>query len=136
MPTFTIGRAAKLYGLHRSTLYEAVAKGRVSAGLDGKGHRTIDLSELIRVYGEAPSSARQNPTLETGSQSSDPTHPTDAYTELLAELRLLRGEVRELRESLLRIEHKPPAAEPRSTPTPTPTAAPQSFADLLSSLPE
>lgn len=132
MPTFTIGRAAKLYGLHRSTLYEAVDKGRVSAGLDGKGHRTIDLSEMIRVYGESPSGALQNPTLDAGSPPSDPTRPTDAYSELLEELRLLRGEVRELRESLLRIEHKPTAPEPRSAPT----AAPQSFADLLASIPE
>lgn len=132
MPTFTIGRAAKLYGLHRSTLYEAVDKGRVSAGIDGKGHRTIDLSEMIRVYGEPPSAARQNPTLEAGSQPSDPTRPTDAYSELLEELRLLRGEVRELRESLLRLEHKPAATAPRSAPT----VAPQSFADLLASIPE
>ncbi|MDP2323103.1 MAG: hypothetical protein Q8N51_03630, partial [Gammaproteobacteria bacterium] len=69
--------------MHRSTLYEAVDKGRVSAGIDGKGHRTIDLSEMIRVYGEPPSGTLQNPTLEAGSPPGDPTRPTDAYSELL-----------------------------------------------------
>ena len=52
MAKLTIGRMAKLYGLHRSTLHEAVSKGRVTAGLDGKGQKVIDLSEMIRVYGE------------------------------------------------------------------------------------
>lgn len=52
MPALTIGRMAKLYGLHRSTLYEAIEKGRVTAGHNGKKQRVIDLSEMIRVYGE------------------------------------------------------------------------------------
>lgn len=43
MPALTIiGHMAKLYGLHRPMLPEAVAKGRVSAGFDGKRHRVID----------------------------------------------------------------------------------------------
>lgn len=45
---------AKLYGLHRSTLYEAVSKGRITAGFNPKGQRVVDLSEMIRVYGEPP----------------------------------------------------------------------------------
>ncbi|MNF50726.1 hypothetical protein D3C84_320280 [compost metagenome] len=48
----TLGRMAKLYGLHRSTLYEAVSKSLVSAGFDGKGLRVIDRAEMIRRYGD------------------------------------------------------------------------------------
>lgn len=99
MPELTLGRMAKLYGLHRSTLYEAVAKGRVTAGFDGKGQRVIELSEMIRVYGEAPGQPDTHPT------PSPDTHPTpgptpDTYRELLDELRALREEVRELREAM------------------------------------
>ena len=63
MAKLTIGRMANLYGLHRSTLHEAVAKGRVTAGLDGKGQKVIDLSEMIRVYGEPQGLALHRPTL-------------------------------------------------------------------------
>lgn len=61
MPAFTLGRLAKLYGMHRSTVYEAVEKGRVSAGLDGKGQKVIDLSEAIRVWGEPPTGQTAKP---------------------------------------------------------------------------
>ena len=62
MAKLTIGRMANLYGLHRSTLHEAVTKGRVTAGLDGKGQKVIDLSEMIRVYGEPSGFTRHSPT--------------------------------------------------------------------------
>lgn len=126
MPVFTIGRAAKLYGLHRSTLYEAVSKGRISTGVDGKGQRVIDLSEMIRVYGEPPGRPDTKP--DTPTPSPD-THQTDTLGPLLDELRLLREEVRELRQAMLRIEHKPPPARPTNT-----TSSGQgvkSFADLV-----
>lgn len=133
MPQLTIGRAAKLYGMHRSTLYEAVAKGRVSAGVDGKGQRVIDLAEMIRRYGEPPGSARQNPT----PVSEAPAVLQDtALQPLLDELRLLREEVAQLRQSLLLLEHRPAAPtaqepEPALEPAPAPA---RSFADLLERL--
>lgn len=123
----TIGRAAKLYGMHRSTLYEAVAKGRVSAGIDGKGQRVIDLAEMIRRYGEPPGSSRQNPTPDAG-----PALPLQdaALQPLIDELRLLREEVAQLREALLVLEHQPEPAAP-SAPAEAPA---KSFADLLARL--
>ena len=131
MPQLTIGRAAKLYGMHRSTLYEAVAKGRVSAGVDGKGQRVIDLAEMIRRYGEPPGSTRQNPT----PAAESPGALQDAALQpLLDELRLLREEVAQLRQALLLIEHRP-AAHPLSEPDALLPAAPAtSFADLLERL--
>jgi len=128
----TIGRMAKLYGLHRSTLYEAVDKGRVSAGVDGKGQRVIDLSEMIRVYGEPPGAALQNPTPATDTHQA---HPTDALQPLLEELRLLREEVAGLRAELRLLEHKPdkpPTVEKGGAQPPSGPA--RSFADLLASL--
>ena len=104
MAKLTIGRMANLYGLHRSTLHEAVAKGRVNAGLDGKGQKVIDLSEMIRVYGEPPGATRHFPT---PTPDTSPTLRLDTLQPLLEELRLLREEVRELRETMRLIEHKP-----------------------------
>lgn len=151
---------AKLYGLHRSTLHEAVAKGRVSAGFDGKGQRVIDLSEMIRVYGEPPGRPTLLPYTQTPEPDSRPTPdqtpdqtPT-GWAEMLAELRLLREEVAGLRQELRLIEWKPDApatATAPAAPQPDPPAvatpalvatgsqqrshapAVQSFADLLSS---
>lgn len=110
MHQLTIGRMAKLYGLHRSTLYEAVEKGRVTAGVDGKGQRVIALSEMIRVYGEPPGQTRQNPTPQA---DADPTPPADALQPLLDELRALREEVKELRQALRLL---PAPAEPPELP--------------------
>lgn len=151
MSKLTLGRMAKLYGLHRSTLYEAVEKGRVSAGFDGKGQRVVDLSEMIRVYGEPP--GRPTPAPDTSTPQPD-THPTPAgWAEMAAELRLLREEVAGLRQELRLIGHdglrprsevetpagdeppvgdNPPVVE---NPLPEKVGQPgaQSFADLLDS---
>lgn len=160
MPELTIGRMAKLYGLHRSTLYEAIEKGRVTTGVNGKGQRVIDLSEMIRRYGEPPGkkeSTRQNPT---PSIDTNPTPPTDTLQPLLDELRAmrelyragleenraLRQEVRELKEVMLRLPspqsmdtppkqpESPPEGEQASTPTEHIPKGRISFADIEAKL--
>ena len=135
MAKLTIGRMANLYGLHRSTLHEAVAKGRVTAGLDGKGQKVIDLSEMIRVYGEPQGVTLHNPTPDPTPQPyTSPTPEMNALHPLIEEVRLLREEIRELRESLRLIEHKPepkPAAKPTSR-----SDEPTTWANLLHALDE
>ena len=133
MAKLTIGRMAKLYGLHRSTVHEAVARGRVTAGLDGKGQKVIDLSEMIRVYGEPEGLPLHRPTLDpTPPPYTSPTPEPDALHPIIEEVRLLREEIRELRESLRLIEHKPepnPAVDNSSKPAEATT-----WANLLNSL--
>ena len=131
MPAFTLGRLAKLYGMHRSTVYEAVEKGRVSAGLDGKGQKVIDLSEAIRVWGEPPTDQTAKPDTRHPAPLADQTYPTDALQPLLEELRLLREEVAGLRAELRLIELKPARKEGGAQP---PSGPASSFADLLASL--
>lgn len=118
MQKLTVGRMAKLYGLHRSTLYEAVSKGRVSTGFDGKGQRVIDLSEMIRVYGEPPGQARQSqtPTPDTSQTPTDSEILTrfDALIELVKEQ---RDELKALREEVHQLRRLP-APEPRADITP------------------
>lgn len=132
MPELTIGRMAKLYGLHRSSLYEAVAKGRVSAGYNAKGQRVIDLSEMIRVYGEAPGSTR-HPTAKKQTASDTPD-----TTSLVNELRALREEIASLRDEVkeLRRLPAPPAqkAEPEASPTSPDLKQRHQFSDLVDAI--
>jgi hypothetical protein len=133
MAKLTIGRMANLYGLHRSTLHEAVAKGRVTAGINGKGQKIVDLSEMIRVYGEPPGSTLHSPT---HTPDISPTPLFDTLHPLLEELRLLREEVRELRETMRLLEHRPKAAplQPPKTATPSLPQEPATWASLFSAL--
>lgn len=150
MSKLTLGRMAKLYGLHRSTLYEAVDKGRVSAGVDGKGQRVVDLSEMIRVYGEPPGGPTPKPDTSTPISDSGPTPA--GWAEMTAELRLLREEVAGLRQELRLLEHRPVGGVLKTEETPQPAMQDepplrehppvgeverpraQTFADLLDSL--
>jgi len=140
MAKLTIGRMAKLYGLHRSTLHEAVAKGRVTAGLDGKGQKVIDLSEMIRVYGEPGNASLQPQTLDpTLTPYTSPTPENTslqiALQPLLEELQLLRSEIHDLRESLRLIEHKPePHSKKDAQPPQASSTEPASWASLLETL--
>lgn len=132
MPAFTLGKLAKLYGMHRSTVYEAVERGRVSAGLNGKDQKVIELSEAIRVWGEPPPDPTAKPDTRHPAAAPDPTPPTDTLNPLLDEIRMLRQEVVQLREALLRIEHKPAPAEP--SPGPAIEAEDNWAADLIEAL--
>lgn len=50
MPYLTLGQAAKECGKQKSTLLNAINKGRISASKDDKGQWQIDPSELFRVF--------------------------------------------------------------------------------------
>lgn len=127
---------AKLYGLHRSSLYQAVDEGRVSVEVNGKGQKVIDLSEMIRVYGEPSGSTRQSPTLLLD------THPTADSTAFATMIEAaitkatapLIAEIASLRESLLRIEYKPTSPPAAKQPEPVKPVHVNSFADLLANL--
>lgn len=51
MAELSLTAAAKAVGIARSTFNEHVAAGKVSVKLSGQGRRTVDTSELLRVYG-------------------------------------------------------------------------------------
>ncbi|NYS62596.1 hypothetical protein [Vreelandella salicampi] len=127
---------AKLYGLHRSTLYEAVAKGRVSAGHDTKGQRVIDLSEMIRVYGEPPSDTRHpTPTRPTAK----PTPDSNALlTELVEINRQQAHQLERMAERIERLESvllRLPAPDRQPTQPDTPEEPHRhKFSDLMDAL--
>lgn len=128
-----------MYGMHRSSIYEAVAKGRVSAGLDAKGQRVIDLSEAIRVWGELPAKPTAKPDTRQAAALAEQTYQTAALQPLIEELRLLREEVAGLRAELRLLEHRPVEAvkpAPDEKKLERTEGAAKNFADLLKALPE
>lgn len=97
---YTITEAAKAYGMARSTIHRAINAGRITAVRRGDGVRVIDLTELIRVWGEPPAPKQAQ---REGNAPDD-----DALRELHRELRALRDEVAALRGELEQQRRLPP----------------------------
>jgi len=118
----TISAAARLYGIHRATLHRHIKAGRVSCVFQPDGSRALDLSELIRAYGEppnAPEAVRQVATPRatgsatpdatggaTPSPDADPALSPDALA-LLDELRGMREELAALRQEVAELRRLP-----------------------------
>jgi len=133
MATLTIGRMAKLYRMHRSSLYQAVDEGRISAGLDGRGQKVIDLSEMLRVYGEPAGLPDTNPTASGSPPDSPTVLPVSRINALLEAVQKLTEEVEQLRAELAEhrlLTHQPAQKVPATKPKPPA----QSFGDLLAGM--
>ena len=115
MAWVTVRQAMKLTGKARSSLYRDMAKGRVSYRSEVDGSRSIDTSELIRVYGELIHD--ETPSRDTRRQGDETGNAV--IQELVSEIKMLRDEVAGLRvemQEMRRIEHKPdPDLSPVST---------------------
>ncbi len=101
----TIPQAAKLYKKHRSTLHRHIDRGVISCAFRGDGVRVIDLSELIRAYGE--------PANKPPEMQPDATAPaTDLQQAMLHELQAMRAELVALRQEVAELRRLPaPAPE-------------------------
>ena len=117
MPLLTLGEAARLCGVPKSTISRAVKSGRLSAGRSEDGSYAIDPAELSRIYDFKPPEASATPATDgapggvaqdaTGvrqrpEQATPPPAADDVALRLAtaeAELRGLRDMVEELRRS-------------------------------------
>lgn len=92
-----ISQAAALYQKSRNTLYQAIQKGILSKDQDG----LLDLSELIRVYGEpkkSPKSVKPIDVLPERAELSQDTTTTQLLAVLKRENELLRQQLDEAKE--------------------------------------
>lgn len=68
MAKLAISKMAKLYGLSRGALYDKVSKGVLTATLDEKGQKVIDMADMISLYGEPKNNksvqVEQQPTVQ------------------------------------------------------------------------
>lgn len=112
MPELNLSQAARLYGKSRMTLHRHCGSGRVTSRLSDDGQRLIDLSELIRAYGEPPNRV----TLDT---PSDQSQRDDL---LLRELQDLREQVTQLREEVRELRRLPASKQPQEDHAGMPSA--------------
>lgn len=102
----SLSAAAKAAGISRSTLHDHIKTGKISVHISGQGRRTVDTSELLRVYG----ALQGIPDSSTGQSAVHfRTVPnTPAGQELSGRVAVLEAEKRGLQDLLqekdLRIE--------------------------------
>lgn len=109
--------AARLFKIHRATLYRHMASGRLSWGLEPSGSRELELSELIRCYGEPPRDVTLAATEATPSDHENATPATERLLAELVELARRQGEeVRLLREEVASLRRLPPPENYQDAP--------------------
>lgn len=90
----SVTEAASLYRISRTTIYRNINNGKLSTGSDNK----IDLSEMIRVFGEA-----KTPSTNSALQgSAPPVTPLQSESELMLheKIRGLEMQVKTLQSQL------------------------------------
>ena len=81
----SLSEAARLAGISRSTLYERIKKGELSTTRSHHGRPMVQISELIRVFGDAlqlPDTIEQVRTVKSDTFVQSPDEfiqPTDAF---------------------------------------------------------
>jgi len=133
MALVSISEAARLTGKARSTLHKYIKKGKLSTTTDqNTGNKSIETSELIRVFGKisnSPTTDSDGVTNVSKLQQETPntTQSLQIKLQLLeqenahlkAEKELLSKNLDDIRQAMLLIEYKlPTTPEPvASVPT-------------------
>lgn len=85
----SLSQAAKMVGIQRSTLYRHIKERGITINDEDTNRPKIDVSELIRVYGNKVRTVEQ---LELGDKAANQTQP-DTHLEKEFELLRLREKV-------------------------------------------
>jgi len=85
-----MSQAAQAAGITRRTLYNHVKQGKVTTSRDKKNNPVIDVSELIRAYGNVSLPVKKIPTLthRENTQENFPSEQLEAMQREIAELKL------------------------------------------------
>jgi len=141
MPELNLSQAARLYGKSRMTLHRHCASGRVTSRLSDDGQRLIDLSELIRAYGEPPNRVTPDtPAAPSRRDTPGDTSQSERDDLLLRELQALREQVTQLQKEVRELRRLPAPGKlqeelekaPQDDSLPRPPGEPiRGFGDLL-----
>ena len=84
-----LSQAAQAAGITRRTLYNHVKQGKVTVSRDGKNNPVVDVSELIRVYGNVNLPEKQIPSVShrENTQKNFPHEQFQVMQKELADLR-------------------------------------------------
>lgn len=132
MALVSISEAARLTGKARSTLHKYIKQGKLSTTTDqSTGNKSIDISELIRVFGKISNSMTTNGDSVKGVLKQQRATPHDTQLlqiklqqleqeniHLKSEKELLSKNLDDIRQAMLLIEAKYSHPEP-VTPLPT-----------------
>ena len=93
----TVVEAARATGRNRKSIYRDIKSGRLSATVSVDGKKQIAVSELLRAYGEFPTSERH----VTGGETV-PTSQLETVEDVALKVKVaaLEAEVSQLRERL------------------------------------
>ncbi len=132
----TLGQAARLAGVGKTTLTRAIKVGRLSATRREDGGYSIDPSELSRVYNVTPETvSATGDAVHRATPDATPTTPNDP--ELATRLALAEAELRAMKDMLAEVRQSrddwkaqaerlalaAPIAAPAPTSAPVPTAS-------------
>ncbi len=144
MPELNLSQAARLYGKSRMTLHRHCRSGRVTSRVSDDGQRLIDLSELIRAYGEPPNRVTPDTPPEASQRYTPGDTPQGTRDDLLLrEIQALREQVNRLQEEVRELRRLPapgqlPEELERASPAEPAETGPQraggqitGFGDLL-----
>lgn len=98
MTQLSLSAAAKAAGISRSTLHDHIKTGKISVHISGQGRRTVDTSELLRVYGALQGIPDSSAVQSAGNFRT--VHDTPAGQELSGRVAVLEAEKRGLQDLL------------------------------------
>lgn len=99
MTYLKLSEAARQVGVSRPTIYKYAAEGRISVTKDRLGHKQVQLSELLRVFGELSPETQKTSLSENTSASfasmrqSPKTAETGNVSALLVELERAKAQL-------------------------------------------
>lgn len=128
---FSVSAAARLYGKPRKTLYRHMTLGRLAYSVEADHGRTLDMSELIRCYGEppAPDTGQTHLTHPQMSQVDTPTDTPGKDAALLEEIRRQTEVIERMSDRIERLEETMRALPAPQAPKPANTTASESAAE-------
>lgn len=128
----SISEAIKMAGVSRATFYRYMETGKISIQVDGRGKKSVETSEIIRVFGEASKrpekvsgdNLKQSVQIENVLVKQENQHLKEVLNRLEKELeqskeREKRAEER-LDAVLLRLSSTEQKEAPREKPVETP----------------
>lgn len=101
MTTHNLSEASKMVGVSRTTLYKKIQRGLLSASVDREGNRIIEVSELIRVFGELKEYPRGSSLPGQRKEGSPQGYDGSLVEALRDQIALLKEQVGTLREELM-----------------------------------
>lgn len=125
MAKVSISEAARLTGKSRTTLHRLIKTGELSTCAGVRNSKMIDISELIRVFGDISLTVVEQPTEQVSEQRV--TVPDTANEQLVHSLKqevehlrtlvsAQESHIDSLKQSLHLLEHKKDAVHPLPPP--------------------